>query len=113
MAKNIHRSNRNAHAAEMGRFLFWAKRNPKEAWEQAQEQQETKPWQMQALRSREGEAAVAAIKVFYLDAMAEARQAEAVALNAPARLAAQARLNKARKGYARVEAALSPRRRHR
>lgn len=113
MAKNIHRSNRDANTAEMGRFLFWAKKHPEEAFQQAQEERETRPWMLRALRSDEGKAVVEAIKVFYLDAMVEARQAEAVASNAPARLAAQARLNKARKGYARVEATLSPRRRRR
>ena len=113
MAKNIHRSNRDANTAEMGRFLFWAKKHPEEAFQQAQEERETKPWMLRALRSREGEAVVAAIKVFYLDAMAEARQAEAVASNAPARLAAQARLNKARKCYAEVEEVLRSRPRRR
>lgn len=116
MAKSktaIHRSNRDANTAEMGRFLFWAKSNPEKAFQQAQEEREESPWMMRALRSREGEAVAEAIKAFYLDAMVEARRAEAEASNAPAKLAAQARLNKARKGYAKVETALRPRPRRR
>lgn len=112
MAKTaIHRSNSNVNAAQMSRFLFWAKNNPEEAFRQAQEEQETKPWMLRALRSDEGWATAEAIKASYLDAMVEARRAEAVATNAPAKLAAQARLNKARKCYAEVESALRPRRR--
>lgn len=115
MAKTtVHRSNRNLHTSKKSNFLYWAGRNPKEAWEQAQEQQETKPWQMQALRSDEGKAVAAAIKTAYLDALmaAEAKLAS-FPKPSPASKAARADLRKARQRYVEVQAALSPRRRYR
>lgn len=111
MAKNIHRSNRDANVAERGRFLAWARLHPEDGFKQAQEERETKPWQIQALRSREGEAAAAAIREVYLAPLVEAQAEVSVASDSPAKLAAQARFRKAQKRYAEVEAALRPRRR--
>lgn len=106
----IHRSNRDLHVAQMGRFLFWAERNPEEAFQQAQEERDTRPWMLRALRSSEGEAAAAAIRAIYLASLVEA-QAEVVASKGPAKLAAQPRLRVARQRYVEVQTALSPRRR--
>lgn len=116
MAKKtaIHRSNHNAHAAEMGRFLVWAKNNLEEAWKQASGERETKPWKIQALRSREGRVVAAAIKTAYLDALmaAEAKLAS-FPKPSPASKAARADLRRARQRYVEVKEALEPRRRHR
>lgn len=114
MAKNIHRSNRNANVAAMGRFLAWAKNHPKAAWEQAVEERETKPWQMQALRSREGEKVRELIRSIFLEDLmkAEAKLAS-FPKPSPASKAAQADLRKARQRYVEVKEALEPRRRHR
>lgn len=113
MAKNIHRSNHNAHAAEMGRFLVWAKNNPKEAWRQAQEERKVNPWKLRALRSRPESEASKRIKEVHLVSLVEA-QAEVAASKGPAKLAAQSRLRVARQCYSQIETELSPRpRRHR
>jgi len=115
MAKTtVHRSNRNLYASKKSNFLYWAGRNPKEAWEQAQEQQETKPWQMQALRSDEGKAVAEAIRAVHLDAL-RVKEAKLASFTepSPASKAAQADLRKARQRYVEVKEALEPRRRHR
>lgn len=110
MAKNIHRSNRNANSSQMASFVVWAKVNPEEAWKQAVEEKETKPWKMAALRSREGEAAAAAIRATYLIPLIEA-QAKLASFPkpSPASKAAQADLREARQRYSQIETALRPR----
>ncbi len=115
MAKTtIHRSNRDLHVAQMGRFLFWAKDNLEEAWKEASSERDESPWKLQALRSDEGKAVAAAIKTAYLDALmaAEAKLAS-FPKPSPASKAARADLRKARQRYVEVQAALSPRRRYR
>ena len=117
MAKKtaIHRSNHGVGAARKGRFLTWAEKNPEEAWKQAQEEQKDKPWQMQALRSDEGEAARAAIRATYLTPLIEA-QAKLASLPkvSPARRPAQLAAKAARECFSEIEVALRPRpRRHR
>ena len=113
MAKKttIHRSNPNAHAAEMGRFLVWAKDNLEEAWKQASSERDESPWKLRALRSREGTAVAASIKAIHLDALrkAEAKLASLPKVSRPAQLAVEA----ARQRYVEAQAALSPRRRYR
>ena len=114
MAKNIHRSNRNANSSQMASFVVWAKVNPEEAWKQAVEEKETKPWKMAALRSREGEAARAAIRATYLTPLIEAQvKLASLPKVSPARRPAQLAAKAARERYAEVEAALSPRPRRR
>lgn len=110
----IHRSNRDANVAEMGRFLFWAKLHPKEAWEQAQEERGINPWKLRALRTDEGEAARAAIRAVHLDALREA-EAKLASLPkvSPARRPAQLAAKAARERFSEIEATLSPRRRRR
>lgn len=116
MAKKtaIHRSNPNAHAAEMGRFLVWAKDHPKEAWEQAVEERESKPWMLRALRSREGEKVRELIRSIFLeDLMKVEAKLASFSKPSPASKAAQADLRRARQRYVEVKEALEPRRRHR
>lgn len=113
MAKSktaIHRSNPGTGIAKRGRFLAWAEKNPETAWRQAVEE----PWKLAALRFDEGEAARAAIRTAYLDALmaAEAKLAS-FPKPSPASKAAQADLRKARQRYVEVKEALEPRRRHR
>lgn len=105
----IHRSNRDANIAEMGRFMFWAERHPKEAWEQAIEERGANPWMLRALRSRKGEAARAAIRAVHLDALKGAEAKVSATPAGPGRKAAQAFLKTARKRYTEVEEALRPR----
>lgn len=114
MAKNIHRSNRNANSSQMASFVVWAKVNPEEAWKQAVEEKETKPWKMAALRSREGEAAAAAIRATYLIPLIEA-QAKLASFPkpSPAKVVARNELEEARKRYSEVEKTLRPRPRRR
>ena len=116
MAKKtaIHRSNPNANVAKRSYFLAWAEKNPEEAFQQAQEERETRPWMLRALRSDEGKATAVAIKTAYLDALmaAEAKLAS-FPKPSPASKAAQADLRKARQRYVEVKEALEPRRRHR
>lgn len=117
MAKKtaIHRSNPNAHAAEMGRFLVWAKDHPKEAWEQAIEERESKPWMLRALRSREGEKVRELIRSIFLEDLmkAEAKLASLPKVS-PARRPAQLAAKAARECFSEIEVALRPRpRRHR
>lgn len=116
MAKKtaIHRSNPNAHAAEMGRFLVWAKDHPKEAWEQAVEERESKPWMLRALRSREGEKVRELIRSIFLEDLmkAEAKLAS-FSKPSPARRPAQLAVEAARQRYVEVQAALRPRPRRR
>lgn len=115
MAKTtIHRSNRDLHVAQMGRFLFWAKDNLEEAWKEASSERDESPWKLQALRSREGRAVAASIKAIHLDALrkAEAKLASLPKVS-PARRPAQLAAKAARERYAEVEAALSPRPRRR
>lgn len=116
MAKKtaIHRSNPNANVAKRSYFLAWAEKNPEKAWKQAIDGKETSPWMVRALQSREGQAAAAAIKTAYLDALmaAEAKLAS-FPKPSPASKAAQADLRKARQRYVEVKEALEPRRRHR
>ena len=114
MAKNIHRSNRNAHAAEMGRFLVWAKNNLEEAWKQASSEREENPWKLRALRSSEGTAVAASIKAIHLDALrkAEAKLASLPKVS-PARRPAQLAAKAARERFSEIEVALRPRSRHR
>lgn len=116
MAKKtaIHRSNPNAHAAEMGRFLVWAKDHPKEAWEQAVEERESKPWMLRALRSREGEKVRELIRSIFLEDLmkAEAKLAS-FSKPSPARRPAQLAVEAARQRYVEVQATLSPRHRRR
>ena len=106
----IHRSNRDANVAEMGRFLFWAERHPKEAWEQAIEERGANPWMLRALRSREGRAVAASIKAIHLDALrkAEAKLASLPKVS-PARRPAQLAAKAARERFSEVEVALRPR----
>lgn len=112
MAKKtaIHRSNPNAHAAEMGRFLVWAKDHPKEAWEQAVEERESKPWMLRALRSREGEKVRELIRSIFLEDLmkAEAKLASFPKPN-PAKVLARNELEEARKRYSEIETALRSR----
>lgn len=116
MAKKtaIHRSNPNANVAKRSYFLAWAEKNPEEAWKQAQEEQKDKPWQMQALRSDEGEAARAAIRATYLTPLIEA-QAKLASFPkpSPAKVVARNELEEARKRYSEVEKTLRPRPRRR
>lgn len=115
MAKTtIHCSNSNVNAAQMSRFLFWAKNHPEEAFQQAQEERETRPWMLRALRSDEGKAVAEAIKVFYLDALreAEAKLASTQEVS-PAHRAAQLAVRAARQRYSEVEKTLRPRPRRR
>ena len=116
MAKKtaIHRSNPNAHAAEMGRFLVWAKDNLEEAWKQASSERDENPWKLRALRSSEGTAVAASIKAIHLDALrkAEAKLASLPKVS-PARRPAQLAVEAARQRYVEAQAALSPRRRYR
>lgn len=114
MAKNIHRSNRDAHAAQRRGFLVWAKDHPEMAWKQAIGEKEARPWKLAALQSREGEAVAAAIREAYLTPLIEV-QAKLVSYPepSPASQAAQADLRKARQRYAEVEKTLRPRPRRR
>ena len=114
MAKKtaIHRSNPNAHAAEMGRFLVWAKDNLEEAWKQASSERDENPWKLRALRSSEGTAVAASIKAIHLDALrkAEAKLASLPKVS-PARRPAQLAAKAARECFSEIEVALRPRRR--
>ena len=117
MAKKtaIHRSNPNAHAAEMGRFLVWAKGNLEEAWKQASSERDENPWKLRALRSSEGTAVAASIKAIHQDALrkAEAKLASLPKVS-PARRPAQLAAKAARECFSEIEVALRPRpRRHR
>lgn len=111
MAKNTHRSNPDAHVAQMRRFLVWAKNNLEEAWEQASSERDESPWKLQALRSDEGQATAEAIKAVYLAAMVEAQAKVSATPAGPGRKAAQAFLRVARQRYSEIESALRPRRR--
>ena len=106
----IHRSNRDANVAAMGRFLAWAKNHPEEAFQQAQEERGTNPWKLRALRSRPESEASKRIKEVHLASLVEA-QAEVAASKGPAKLAAQSRLRVARQRYSEIESELRPRRR--
>ena len=110
----IHRSNRDLHVAQMGRFLFWAKDNLEEAWKEASSERDESPWKLQALRSREGRAVAASIRAIHLDALrkAEAKLASLPKVS-PARRPAQLAAKAARERFSEIEAALSPRRRRR
>ena len=105
----IHRSNRNLYASKKSNFLYWAERNPEEAWEQASSERNESPWKLQALRAREGRAAAAAIRAVHLDALRVAEAKVSTIPAGPGRKAAQAFSRMACKRYAEVEEALRPR----
>ena len=113
----IHRSNRDANVAAMGRFLAWAENHPKEAWEQAVEEEKSKPWMLRALRSRGGEKVRELIRSILLEDLmkAEAEKAKAEkplsseGYPLPTLRTAQLALKSARDRYSEVEKRLRPR----